>query len=232
MIKTQNIELAVDAVVFGYSRESGISVLLIKRKYEPFQGMWAIPGGFVNEDESLEDAVKRELLEETGISVQYLEQLYTFGKPERDPRRRIVSVAYYCLVKSSEFRKLAAATDAADAQWFSIKELPELAFDHQTILETAVERLRAKVTYQPIGFELLDKKFPFSDLEHLYASVLDRAIDRRNFKKKFMNLQILDELNEKAEQTGSGRPANLYAFNKQHYDRLLKEGAHLEIRAF
>ncbi len=224
--------LAVDAVVFGYSKQSGISVLLIKRRYEPHKGMWAIPGGFVEEEESLEDAVQRELLEETGVNINYLEQLYSFGKPKRDPRRRIVSVAYYGLVKSSEFQKLAADTDAEDAKWFNVKDLPNLAFDHKLILKTAIERLQNKITYQPIGFELLDRKFPFSDLEHLYSTLLDRPIDRRNFKKKLMSLGILDELDEKAVRRGSGRPANLYQFNKKEYNRLMKEGAHLEIRAF
>ena len=163
---TQNITLAVDAIVFGYSKEQGVSILLIKRKYPPFKGDWAIPGGFVLDSESLEEAVERELLEETGIKINYLEQLYTFGKPNRDPRQRIVSVAYFGLVKSTQFEKLNASTDAEEAQWFNIKNLPKLAFDHANILTIAIERIRNKIKYQPIGFELLDKKFPFSDLEH------------------------------------------------------------------
>ena len=229
MKRTQNIEIAVDAIVFGYSKEDGVRLLLIKRKYNPFKGEWAIPGGFVLDNESLEDAVERELQEETGVKINYLEQLYTFGKPDRDPRRRIISVAYFGLVKSSQFEKLNAATDAEEAQWFNIKELPKLAFDHQEILKMAIERLRAKITYQPIGFELLDQKFPFSDLEHLYAALLDRPIDRRNFKKKVMSLGILEELDEKAKSTGAGRPGNLFQFNKTTYTRLLKEGMHFEI---
>ena len=227
--RTQNIEIAVDAIVFGYNKEDGVRLLLIKRKYDPFKGEWAIPGGFVLDNESLEDAVERELQEETGVKINYLEQLYTFGKPDRDPRRRIISVAYFGLVKSSQFEKLNAATDAEEAQWFNIKELPKLAFDHQEILNMAIERLRAKITYQPIGFELLDQKFPFSDLEHLYAALLDRPIDRRNFKKKVMSLGILEELDEKAKSTGAGRPGNLFQFNKTTYKRLLKEGMHFEI---
>jgi len=227
--RTQNIEIAVDAIVFGYNKEDGVRLLLIKRKYDPFKGEWAIPGGFVLDNESLENAVERELQEETGVKINYLEQLYTFGKPDRDPRRRIISVAYFGLVKSSQFEKLNAATDAEEAQWFNIKELPKLAFDHQEILKIAIERLRAKITYQPIGFELLEQKFPFSDLEHLYAALLDRAIDRRNFKKKVMSLGILEELDEKAKSTGAGRPGNLFQFNKTTYSRLLKEGMHFEI---
>ncbi len=229
MKKTQNIKVAVDAVVFGYNKVEGVTVLLIKRKYEPFKGQWAIPGGFVKEKESLESAVERELLEETGVKIKYLEQLYTFGKPNRDPRRRIISVAYFGLVKSSLFEKLKADTDAEDAAWFNIKSLPKLSFDHKGILKMAIERLRGKIVYQPIGFELLDKKFPFSDLEHLYSTLLDRPIDRRNFKKKVMHLGILDELDEKAKSSQAGRPGNLFKFNKDTYRKLLKNGVHFEI---
>lgn len=206
-----------------------MSVLLIKRKFDPFKGQWALPGGFVQNDESLEDAVERELREETGVKINYLEQLYTFGTPDRDPRRRIVSVAYFGLVKSDQFVSLSATTDAEEAKWFDIKELPELAFDHKIILNVAIERIRGKIVYQPIGFELLDKKFPFSDLEHLYSTLLDRAIDRRNFKKKVMHLGILDELDEKAKSNGAGRPGNLFQFNKAMYDKLIKDGIHFEI---
>lgn len=229
METTQNIQVAVDAIVFGYSKEEGVSILLIKRKYDPFKSSWAIPGGFVHDDESLEAAVERELQEETGVKINYLEQLYTFGKPDRDPRTRIVSVAYFGLVKSNQFEKLKATTDAEDAAWFNFKRLPKLAFDHKTILNVAIERLRGKMTYQPVGFELLEKKFPFSDLEHLYTTLLDRPIDRRNFKKKVMSLGILDELDEKAKSSGAGRPGNLFQFNKKTYNRLLKEGMHFEI---
>jgi len=227
--RTQNIDIAVDAIVFGYSKEEGVKVLLIKRKYDPFKGAWAIPGGFVHDDESLEDAAERELMEETGIKINYLEQLYTFGKPDRDPRKRIISVAYFGLVKSSQFSKLEADTDAEEAKWFNIKRLPKLAFDHKKVLKMSIERLRSKIIYQPIGFELLDKKFPFSDLEHLYTTLLDRPIDRRNFKKKVMGLGILDELNEKAKSAKAGRPGNLFKFNKTTYNKLIKEGIHFEI---
>ena len=183
----QAIRLTVDAVVFGYE-EGNISVLLIQRKYEPFKGKWAIPGGFVLNHESLEEAVERELHEETGVQINYLEQLYTFGAKDRDPRGRVVSVAYFGLVRPDAFH-IAASTDAEKAQWFNIKELPELSFDHQAILDMAIQRLQGKITYEPIGFELLDSKFPFSDLEKLYTTLLDRAIDRRNFRKKNTQLK-------------------------------------------
>lgn len=225
-MRNQSIKLSVDAVVFGYE-EGNISVLLIKRKYKPFIGKWAIPGGFVLNEESLEDAVERELYEETGLKINYLEQLYTFGKPDRDPRTRIVSVAYFGLVRPSIY-KLYASTDAEQVKWFNIDSLPKLSFDHSEILFTAIERLRSKITYEPIGFELLDKKFPFSDLENLYTTLLGREIDRRNFRKKIMNLNVLDELEEKVSK-GSGRPAKLFQFNKKRYFKLKKEGIIFEI---
>ena len=173
-MNTQNIKISVDAVVFGYESET-ISVLLIKRKYEPFKGKWAIPGGFVLEDESLEEAVERELKEETGIEINYLEQLYTFGNPKRDPRSRVVSIAYFGLIRPSAF-KISASTDAEEVQWFKITELPTLSFDHETILKLAITRLQGKITYEPIGFELLDNKFPFSDLEKLYTTLLGLSL--------------------------------------------------------
>lgn len=222
----QFIKVSVDAVVFGYE-EGKISVLLIKRKYEPFKGKWAIPGGFVLNDESLEEAVQRELHEETGVKINYLEQLYTFGNPTRDPRGRVVSVAYFGLVRPNTF-KIFASTDASEVQWFNIDELPEFSFDHKEILNMAIKRLQAKVTYEPIGFELLDKKFPFSDLEKLYTTLLGREIDRRNFRKKIISLNVLDELNEKVSK-GSGRPANLFQFNQKRYFQLKKEGIIFEI---
>ena len=221
------IRLAVDAVVFGYDPKEGISVLLIQRKYSPFKGEWAIPGGLVLENESLEEAVERELNEETGVQLDYLEQLYTFGKVDRDPRNRVVSIAYYGLVKKSDYQ-LYASTDATDAKWFYWDKLPELAFDHTIILETAINRLRSKIRYKPIGFELLDEKFLFSDLHKLYESVLGKEIDRRNFKKKISQLGILTELKEKVSE-GRGRPGSLFTFNEEEYNRFNENGFVFEI---
>lgn len=227
--KTSQLKVAVDAIVFGYSKQDGVSVLLIQRKYEPFKGSWAIPGGFVLEKESLEEAAERELFEETGIKVNYLEQLYTFGEPDRDPRQRIISVAYFGLVKTTLYQELKASTDAENAKWFSIKKLPSLAFDHEQILSTAINRLRAKIRYQPIGFELLDKKFPFSDLEKLYTALLDRDINRRNFSKKILSFDFLEETGEITKPEGKGRPSKIFQFNQKRYKELLKEGFHFEI---
>jgi 8-oxo-dGTP diphosphatase len=227
--KYTSMKVAVDAIVFGYSKNGGVSVLLIQRKYEPFKNSWALPGGFVLEGESLEEAVERELLEETSVKLNYLEQLYTFGEPRRDPRQRIITVAYFGLVKASQYQELRASTDAENVQWFNIKRLPPLAFDHKEILSVAIERLRAKVRYQPIGFELLDKKFPFSDLEKLYTALLDRDINRRNFSKKILSFDILEETGELSKPEGKGRPSKIYQFNQKRYRELLKKGFHFEI---
>lgn len=223
----QDIKVAVDAVVFGYESKQ-LSVLLIKRGIAPFENTWALPGGLVLNDESLEMAVTRELKEETGVTIDYLEQLYTFGKPLRDPRNRVVSVSYFGLVSPNNF-KIKAATDAREVQWFPINKLPELAFDHEEILSLAKSRLKAKLQYQPIGFDLLNKEFPFSDLENLYMTILDQKIDRRNFRKKILSFEIVEET-DKIHQQGSGRPAKLFRFNNTKYTQLLEEGFHFEIK--
>jgi 8-oxo-dGTP diphosphatase len=228
MPTTQDIKVAVDAVVFGYTSKEGLSVLLIKRNIDPFKNNWALPGGLVGNNESLEDAVQRELKEETGISINYLEQLYSFGKPGRDPRNRVISITYYGLVKPEAF-EVQAATDAAEAAWFNIKKIPPLAFDHDNIISAAHERVKSKILYQPVGFELLEEKFPFSELEKLYMAVLDREIDRRNFKKKVIKFGFLEETAEKQVLEGAGRPGNLFSFNKEKYFQLQKEGINFEI---
>ena len=223
----QDIKVSVDAVVFGYDQEKGVSVLLIKRKIEPFQGMWALPGGFVKTGESLDDAVNRELKGEAGVDAKYLEQLYTFGNPDRDPRFHVVTVSYFGLVRPQDF-EIIAHSDAEDVDWFNIMKLPKLAFDHRKIVEAAIKRLRGKLTYEPVGFELLEKEFPFSDLEKLYQTLLDHDLDRRNFKKKIMSLGILEELNE-VIQRGSGRPARLFKFNRKKYFELKEKGYNFDI---
>ena len=218
--------LTVDIVVFALD-EDGLQVMLIERDLEPFQGCWAIPGGFVRVDETLDEAARRELQEETGLRDIYLEQLYTFGGLGRDPRERVVTVTYYALV-NLQGHDVKASTDARNAAWFTIDELPELAFDHETIVDAALERLRGKVRYQPIGFELLPNKFPLRDLQRLYEIVLDRELDKRNFRKKILSMDILVELNE-IEKDVSHRAAKLYRFDKKKYDRLMRQGYHFEI---
>jgi 8-oxo-dGTP diphosphatase len=218
--------LTVDCVVFGIDDDE-LKVMLIQRGLAPFEGKWALPGGFVHVDESLEEAARRELQEETGLQNVFLEQLYTFGGVNRDPRERVVSVAYFALVKLSDHR-VHAATDARDAAWFPVHDMPSLAFDHAEILQAAVERLRGKVRYQPVGFELLPRKFTLSQLQHLYEVVLERELDKRNFRKKVLSMDLLVET-EEVEQDVAHRAARLYRFDEKKYKRLLKAGLHFEL---
>ncbi|HUS40337.1 MAG: NUDIX domain-containing protein [Pirellulales bacterium] len=218
--------LTVDCVVFGLDDED-LKVLLIQRDAPPFEGRWALPGGFVQMDETLEESALRELQEETGIENVFLEQLYTIGAIERDPRERVVTVAYYALVKLSDHR-VQAATDARNAAWFAAHDVPRLAFDHQTILRMAHERLRGKVRYQPLGFELLPTKFTLRQIQHLYEVVLDRPLDKRNFRKKILSMGILIELDE-VETDVAHRAARLYKFDSKTYRRLTKHGFNFEL---
>ncbi|MBC7450209.1 MAG: NUDIX hydrolase [Cytophagales bacterium] len=224
----QQIKVAVDAVVFGYSSREGLLVLLIKRGIVPYKNEWALPGGLVKNDESLDEAAERELMEETGIRLKYLEQLYTFGVQERDPRNRVVSVSYVGLVRPDVF-SIKADTDASDVSWFNIKKLPQLAFDHKDIIKVALKRLQSKLSYEPIGFELLEPKFPFSELEKLYMTVLDKPIDRRNFKKKIMSYGFVEETSIVQKLEGAGRPGHLYKFNEKKYLQLKKDGIFFEL---
>lgn len=219
--------LAVDCVVFGLEDAGDLQVLLIERGLEPFAGSWALPGGFLRMDETLEQSARRELREETGIDHGYLEQLYTFDAPQRDPRQRVVSVAYYALVKRSKYR-VQAATDARNARWFRVADVPPLAFDHQQIMNVAHQRLQGKVRYQPIGFELLPLKFTLRQLQHLYEVILDRPLDKRNFRKKILSMDILIELDE-LEAGAAHRAARLFRFDRRKYTRLVKQGFNFEI---
>lgn len=218
--------LTVDIVVFALDEED-LQVMLIQRDIKPFEGQWAIPGGFVRVEETLDEAARRELEEETGLKDIFLEQLYTFGNVNRDPRERVVTVAYYALV-NLEGHDVHASTDARNAAWFSMNDLPELAFDHSEILVAAHERLRGKVRYQPIGFELLPEKFTLRQLQHLYEVILDRELDKRNFRKKVLAMEIVKETKE-IEKDVAHRAAKLYRFDKRKYDRLTKQGFNFEI---
>jgi 8-oxo-dGTP diphosphatase len=218
--------VTVDCVVFGLD-DHDLKVLLIQRDVEPFAGRWALPGGFVKLDETLEDSALRELREETGLTRVYLEQLYTFGDPGRDPRERVVTVAYYALVNLLD-HQVQAATDARSAAWFAVDDLPKLCFDHDTILATALKRLQGKVRYQPIGFELLPAKFSLTRLQRMYEVILERELDKRNFRKKVLSLGILQELDE-VEQDVAHRAARLYRFDERAYKRQVKDGFNFEI---
>lgn len=218
--------LTVDCVVFGFDGD-GLQVLLIRRGLAPFKNKWALPGGFVRLEETLDEAAKRELEEETGLKEVFLEQLYTFGGIARDPRERVVSVAYYALVKPTD-HITAASTDAADAQWFAVSDVPALAFDHASILQAALDRLRGKLSYQPIGFELLPPKFTLTQLQRLYEAVLGTALDKRNFRKKVLSYDLLIPLKE-THREGPHRPAQLFRFDPVRYERLKKKGFLFEI---
>ena len=218
--------LTVDCVVFGLD-ESDLKVMLIQRDISPFEGKWALPGGFVRIEETVEEAARRELQEETGLEKVFLEQLYTFGDVDRDPRERVITVAWYALVRLSDHR-VKAATDARAAAWFGMDDLPQLAFDHDRILELAYQRLQNKVRYQPIGFKLLPQKFTLTQLQQLYEIILDRSLDKRNFRKKILSMNVLQELDE-VETDVTHRAARLYRFNRQRYREMVKQGVNFEI---
>jgi 8-oxo-dGTP diphosphatase len=204
--------VTVDLVIFTVA-EDDLKVLLIRRGQEPFKGRWALPGGFVDIEESLERAAARELQEEVGVMNVYLEQLYTFGDPKRDPRGRVISVSYFALV-DAERQRIVAASDAAEAQWRSVFDTPKLAFDHAKILDYAVWRLRNKIEWTTVGYELLPKKFTLSELQRVYEIILQRPVDKRNFRKKIMAQGQVVELNETRTDVAH-RPARLYSFRKQ-----------------
>ena len=225
----QNIKIAVDGIVFGY--EKGILyVLAVQQRFGKLTDQWVLPGGFVKDNEPLLVAVERELKEEAGITVNYLEQLNTFGDDiHRDDRFRVISVAYFALVNPQNF-VLKADTDAKDAKWFPVNQLPALGYDHYDMVTLAHQRLKNKLTYQPIGFDLLGDEFLFSDLENLYCCILERDIDRRNFRKKILSFGIVNETDKVVKIGASGRPGKLFTFDKLKYNQLRKENFQFDIR--
>ena len=202
--------VTVDVVIFSLIQEQ-LKVLLVKRKQWPFQGMWAIPGGFVRMDEALEDAAARELEEETSVKDVYMEQLYTFGAPDRDPRTRVITVAYFAIVPADAVTYYEAGSDAEATAWHPMETLPELAFDHRTILDYALTRLRYKLEYTTVGFELLPDVFTLSDLQHAYELILGEELDKRNFRRKILAADILEDTGKKKRE-GEGRPAQLFRY--------------------
>ncbi len=209
--------VTTDCVIFGFDGER-LNVLLIERGIEPFKGHWAFPGGFLKMDEAAEDGALRELQEETGMTGAYIEQFHTFSAPERDPRGRVISIAYYALVPMQEVK---GGDDAAKAQWFPVSEVPPLAFDHDYILRMAMKKLKERMHFEPVGFELLPEIFPMKSLQTLYEEVLEVKFDRRNFAKKILHYDLLTPVNE------TTRPFT-YRFNKASYRELKQKGFRLE----
>jgi 8-oxo-dGTP diphosphatase len=214
--------VAVDAVVYQI-RAGRLSVLLIRRERAPFAGLWALPGGFVEPDEDLSAAARRELREETGIDLSWMEQLYSFGDPQRDPRGRVISVSYLAIVPADEKVQPHAGDDARQAEWFDADHLPAMAFDHQTILEVARQRLRAKIEYTTLGFQLVGRLFTLGQLQETFECVLGRRLDKRNFRRKLAALNVL-EASGQWHCDRPHRPARLYRFARKRFESLRERG--------
>ncbi len=217
--------VTVDVVAFT-ARDGRLCVLLIRRGVWPFEGAWALPGGFVRMDEELDDAARRELREETGVAgAEYLEQLYTFGGLNRDPRTRVISVAYYALLPGEGSALPApgepeAGTDAADAAWLPVESLPALAFDHADVIAVALARLRAKLGYSSVAYALLPEEFTLTELQTVHEIILARSLDKRNFRKKMLAAQTLEatpllEATPRQKREGAHRPAQLFRFTRR-----------------
>lgn len=215
--------VTADCVVFGFDGVS-IKVLLVKRGVEPYKGKWALPGGFMKIDETAEECAKRELEEETGLTNTSVEQFYTFTDVNRDPRERVVTIAHYALVRLSDVK---GGDDAEVAQWFAQSEIPSLAFDHDRILRMALNCLKERICFEPIGFELLPEVFTMTELQNLYEAILEVKFDRRNFYNKMLKLGILAEVEPRPENASRRTPSK-YRFNAAKYAELKQKGFRLE----
>ena len=215
--------VTTDCVIFGYDGKE-LKVLLIERGIEPFKGRWAFPGGFLNMDEDALAGARRELKEETGLENAFIEQFHTFSEPGRDPRGRVITIAHYALVKIQEVE---GGDDAAQARWFPIGEVPPLAFDHDRILRMAMSRLKERIHFEPVGFELLPDVFTMPQLQNLYEAILEVHFDRRNFASKMLKLGILEDTGDRPAGASSRIPVS-YRFNKEKYNELKAKGFRLE----
>ena len=215
--------VTTDCVIFGYDGKE-LKVLLIERGIEPFKGCWAFPGGFLNMDEDALAGARRELKEETGLEDAFIEQFHTFSEPGRDPRGRVITIAHYALVKIQEVE---GGDDAAQARWFPIGEVPPQAFDHDRILRMAMSRLKEKIHFEPVGFELLPDVFTMPQLQNLYEAILEVHFDRRNFASKMLKLGILEDTGDRPAGASSRIPVS-YRFNKEKYNELKAKGFRLE----
>ena len=216
--------VTTDCVIFGYDSKEGLSVLLIQRGGEPYKGCWAFPGGFMRIDEDAETGARRELKEETSLDAAYIDQFGCFTDVDRDPRERVITIAFLALVRKTEVK---GGDDAADARWFPISSVPSLAFDHDRILRVALRRLKESIHFKPVGFELLPEVFTMPQLQNLYESILEVNFDRRNFSSKMLKLGILQEAGERPEGTASRIPVQ-YSFNLDKYNEMKSKGFKLE----
>ncbi|MBX2843015.1 MAG: NUDIX hydrolase [Flammeovirgaceae bacterium] len=218
--KKDRFFIAVDCIIFGFE-EGELKLLLIKRNFDPAKGKWSLMGGFLSENETLDLAAKRILDNLTGLSKIYMEQLFGFSQPDRDPGERVISVAYYALIRINEFdNKL---IEQHGAEWISVKEIPELIFDHNQMVQNAINKLQWNTRYKPIGFELLPEKFTIPELQALYEAIQQKSYDRRNFSKKILSMGFINRLEEK-QKGFSKKGAYFYKFDKQKYDELSEKG--------
>lgn len=215
--------VTTDCVIFGFDG-SRLQVLLVRRGIEPYKEWWVLPGGFLHTDEHAEEGALRELQEETGLQGAYIRQFHTFTAPERDPRERVITIAYYALVRKQEVR---GGDDATYAQWFALDDVPQLAFDHDQILRKAMLALRQQIHFEPVGFELLPETFTISELQNLYEAILGMHFDRRNFYNKMKRHGMLERL-DGLTKTSSRRMPYLFRFNKAKYEALKQKGFKLE----
>jgi 8-oxo-dGTP diphosphatase len=218
--------LSIDCVIFGFKNKS-LYILLVKHGQGITKGQWALPGGWIKYNESVDDAAYRILTVQTSVSKIYLEQFQTFGNLNRFPGKRVITVCYYALVNTEDF-ELHAGITVSDAQWFDIKQIPKMAFDHNKILDSCFTHLQHKVQHEPIGFNLLPKKFTLLHLQELYEAILNKKLDKPNFRRKLIKMNLLVTCNEKQKDV-SHRAAELYRFDKKVYDRLIDKGFSFEV---
>ncbi len=218
--------ISIDCVIFGFNKNH-LQILLIKRPNDPQKGQWALPGGFINEDENLDDSAQRILSELTGVNNIFMDQVHTFGAVDRYPLRRVITINYFALVKSANFT-FTPSEETAETAWFPISEISNLPFDHNKIVDYSLNQLRRKIKHTPIGFELLPKKFSLTELQALYETILGKELDKRNFRKKFIKMNLLVDLKEKQTKVAH-RAASLYKFDDEIYHSMKEKGFNFDI---
>jgi 8-oxo-dGTP diphosphatase len=221
----QKVYVAVDCIIFGFDNEN-LKLLLIKRDFEPGKDQWSLMGGFLHEDESLDHSAQRILKKLTGLGNIFLEQLYTYGETHRDPGARVLSVAYYALIRTEDYDETLG--DKYGAKWFKISKVPQLVFDHNELADKALRRLKRKSRTEPIGFNLLPEKFTIPQMQSLYEAINQEKLDKRNFRRKILSMNLLTKLEEK-ERENSRKGAYLFRFDKKKYDELVGEGFSFEL---